>query len=144
MGQISVEKKKQSVDFLTDFTTLSLNINLVIDYGNLVVSGHWREKTKVTGDDPGGKNFCTTDDTLTQREPHSMLAAMFSGRHTVCKDIDKGYVFLDRDGKHFRHITVMDKLMLVGESTGHLYMGTEIKLGTEVNRSNSHRKEEIN
>ncbi|PWA58984.1 BTB/POZ fold [Artemisia annua] len=37
----------------------------------------------------GGKKFCTTDDTLTQREPHSMLAAMFSGRHTVCKDIDK-------------------------------------------------------
>ncbi|PWA44977.1 BTB/POZ fold [Artemisia annua] len=52
----------------------------------------------------GGKKFCTTVDTLTQREPHSMLAAMFSGRHTVCKDSDKGYVFLDRDGKHFRHI----------------------------------------
>ncbi|PWA88636.1 BTB/POZ fold [Artemisia annua] len=33
-----------------------------------------------------GKKFCTTVDTLTQREPHSMLAAMFSGRHTVCKD----------------------------------------------------------
>uniref|UniRef100_A0A251TGC5 Putative potassium channel, voltage dependent, Kv2.1 n=1 Tax=Helianthus annuus TaxID=4232 RepID=A0A251TGC5_HELAN len=32
-----------------------------------------------------------------------MLAAMFSGHHTVCKD-DKGYVFIDRDGKHFRHI----------------------------------------
>ncbi|GJR56553.1 FH protein interacting protein FIP2 [Tanacetum coccineum] len=52
----------------------------------------------------GGKKFCTTMDTLTQREPHSMLAAMFSGRHTVCKDSEKGYVFLDRDGKHFRHI----------------------------------------
>ncbi|GKA61797.1 FH protein interacting protein FIP2, partial [Tanacetum coccineum] len=51
-----------------------------------------------------GKKFCTTMDTLTQREPHSMLAAMFSGRHTVCKDSEKGYVFLDRDGKHFRHI----------------------------------------
>ncbi|GKB52739.1 FH protein interacting protein FIP2 isoform X2 [Tanacetum coccineum] len=34
----------------------------------------------------GGEKFCTTVDTLTQREPHSMLAAMFSGRHTVCKD----------------------------------------------------------
>ncbi|GJS51634.1 FH protein interacting protein FIP2, partial [Tanacetum coccineum] len=51
----------------------------------------------------GGEKFCTTVDTLTQREPHSMLAAMFSGRHTVCKD-SEGYVFLDRDGKHFRHI----------------------------------------
>ncbi|KAG5028617.1 hypothetical protein AAZX31_05G079200 [Glycine max] len=52
----------------------------------------------------GGKKFCTTTDTLTQREPDSMLAAMFSGRHTLCQDPDKGYVFVDRDGKHFRHI----------------------------------------
>uniref|UniRef100_A0A251TEP9 Putative potassium channel, voltage dependent, Kv2.1 n=1 Tax=Helianthus annuus TaxID=4232 RepID=A0A251TEP9_HELAN len=52
----------------------------------------------------GGKEFCTTVDTLTHREPHSMLAAMFSGRHTVCKESEKGYVFIDRDGKHFRHI----------------------------------------
>ncbi|XP_057505678.1 FH protein interacting protein FIP2-like isoform X2 [Actinidia eriantha] len=33
-----------------------------------------------------------------------MLAAMFSGRHTLCLDSEKGYVFIDRDGKHFRHI----------------------------------------
>ncbi|KAJ0690902.1 putative chromatin remodeling & transcription regulator BTB-POZ family [Helianthus annuus] len=33
-----------------------------------------------------------------------MLAAMFSGRYTVCKEPEKGYVFIDRDGKHFRHI----------------------------------------
>ncbi|XP_073316918.1 FH protein interacting protein FIP2-like [Primulina huaijiensis] len=52
----------------------------------------------------GGKKFCTTIDTLTQREPDSMLAAMFSGRHTICQDTDTGYVFVDRDGKHFRHI----------------------------------------
>ncbi|XP_062113594.1 FH protein interacting protein FIP2-like [Humulus lupulus] len=52
----------------------------------------------------GGKKFYTTIDTLTQREPHSMLAAMFSGRHTVCQDPEKGFVFVDRDGKHFRHI----------------------------------------
>ncbi|CAK7341511.1 unnamed protein product [Dovyalis caffra] len=51
-----------------------------------------------------GKKFCTTIDTLTQREPDSMLAAMFSGRHTVSEDPNKGYVFIDRDGKHFRHI----------------------------------------
>lgn len=36
----------------------------------------------------GGKKFCTTIDTLTQREPDSMLAAMFSGRHTICQDTD--------------------------------------------------------
>ncbi|XLU34693.1 hypothetical protein S245_070759, partial [Arachis hypogaea] len=45
----------------------------------------------------GGKKFCTTTDTLTQREPDSMLAAMFSGRHTLFLDSDKGYVFVDRD-----------------------------------------------
>nr|GEY85346.1 RNA-directed DNA polymerase, eukaryota [Tanacetum cinerariifolium] len=37
----------------------------------------------------GGKKFCTTVDTLTQREPDSLLAAMFSGRHTVCMDSEK-------------------------------------------------------
>ncbi|XP_051152445.1 FH protein interacting protein FIP2 isoform X2 [Andrographis paniculata] len=52
----------------------------------------------------GGKKFCTTVDTLTQREPDSMLAAMFSGRHALYQDSEKGYVFVDRDGKHFRHI----------------------------------------
>ncbi|XP_059668589.1 FH protein interacting protein FIP2 isoform X3 [Cornus florida] len=52
----------------------------------------------------GGKKFCTTVDTLTHREPDSMLAAMFSGRHTICHESEKGYVFVDRDGEHFRHI----------------------------------------
>ncbi|XP_076950007.1 FH protein interacting protein FIP2-like [Bidens hawaiensis] len=53
--------------------------------------------------DIGGNKFVTTVDTLTHREPHSMLTAMFSGRHALCKD-SEGYVFVDRDGKHFRHI----------------------------------------
>ncbi|GKC00051.1 hypothetical protein Tco_0986187 [Tanacetum coccineum] len=35
----------------------------------------------------GGRKLCTIMDTLTQWEPHSMLAATFSGRHTACKDI---------------------------------------------------------
>ncbi|KAM0055270.1 putative chromatin remodeling & transcription regulator BTB-POZ family [Helianthus debilis subsp. tardiflorus] len=33
-----------------------------------------------------------------------MLASMFSGRHTVYKDLEKGYLFVDRDGMHFQHI----------------------------------------
>ncbi|XP_072973999.1 FH protein interacting protein FIP2 [Typha angustifolia] len=52
----------------------------------------------------GGKKYTTTIDTLTQREPDSMLAAMFSGRHTISQDPDSGMIFVDRDGKHFRHI----------------------------------------
>ncbi|XP_038996789.1 FH protein interacting protein FIP2-like [Hibiscus syriacus] len=52
----------------------------------------------------GGKKYCTTIDTLTQREPDTMLAAMFIGRHALCHDSEKGYIFVDRDGKHFRHI----------------------------------------
>ncbi|XP_057947741.1 FH protein interacting protein FIP2 isoform X1 [Malania oleifera] len=52
----------------------------------------------------GGKKFCTTVGTLTQREPDSMLAAMFSGRHSVVQDSAKGCIFIDRDGKLFRHI----------------------------------------
>ncbi|XP_038985483.1 FH protein interacting protein FIP2 isoform X2 [Phoenix dactylifera] len=52
----------------------------------------------------GGKKYATTIDTLTQREPDSMIAAMFSGRHTVSRDSETGTIFVDRDGKHFRHI----------------------------------------
>lgn len=52
----------------------------------------------------GGKKFCTTIDTLTNREPDSMLSAMFSGRHAMAHESKTGYVFIDRDGKHFRHI----------------------------------------
>uniref|UniRef100_A0ACD5TTZ0 Uncharacterized protein n=1 Tax=Avena sativa TaxID=4498 RepID=A0ACD5TTZ0_AVESA len=52
----------------------------------------------------GGKKYATTVETLTQREPDSMLAAMFSGRHTLPRHPTTGAVFVDRDGKHFRHI----------------------------------------
>ncbi|GJT88370.1 hypothetical protein Tco_1070087 [Tanacetum coccineum] len=41
----------------------------------------------ITGWVNGGRKLCTIMDTLTQWEPHSMLAATFSGRHTACKDI---------------------------------------------------------
>lgn len=41
----------------------------------------------------GGKKFRTTLDTLTQREPDSMLAAMFSGRHTLSQDPEEVRVF---------------------------------------------------
>ena len=37
----------------------------------------------------GGKKFWTTVDTLTRREPDSMLAAMSSGRPTVCQESEK-------------------------------------------------------
>jgi len=52
----------------------------------------------------GGKKYATTVETLTQREPESMLAAMFSGRHMLPHHPTTGTVFVDRDGKHFRHV----------------------------------------
>ncbi|KAK0599828.1 hypothetical protein LWI29_008998 [Acer saccharum] len=70
----------------------------------------------------GGKKFCTTLDTLTHREPDSMLAAMFSGRHTVSRDTEKGYVFVDRDGKFFRHILNWLRDGVVPTLTGSKYL----------------------
>lgn len=54
----------------------------------------------------GGKVFVTTRSTLT-RVPDSMLAAMFSGRHPVCRGPD-GRFFIDNDGSGF-HV-VLDYL----------------------------------
>ena len=50
----------------------------------------------------GGHQFMTSTVTLT-RDPESMLAAMFSGRHHLRLTPD-GAVFIDRDGTHFRWI----------------------------------------
>ena len=50
----------------------------------------------------GGSRFETTLSTLTGH-PDSVLGVMFSGRHEVPQD-DDGYVFIDRDGAHFRTI----------------------------------------
>ena len=52
--------------------------------------------------DVGGSTFTTSLHTL-KRDPDSMLAAMFSGRHELQKESDGSY-FVDRDGTHFRHI----------------------------------------
>jgi uncharacterized protein YjbI with pentapeptide repeats len=50
----------------------------------------------------GGEIFQTNLDTLT-RDTNSMLSAMFSGRHPIEKE-ERGYYFIDRDGKLFRYI----------------------------------------
>ena len=50
----------------------------------------------------GGHLYTTSTLTLT-KDPQSMLAAMFSGRHSVKKEEDGSY-FIDRDGTHFRYI----------------------------------------
>ncbi|KAL1918600.1 uncharacterized protein VTP21DRAFT_2622 [Calcarisporiella thermophila] len=50
----------------------------------------------------GGLLFETSLTTL-KRDPNSMLAAMFSGRHSLKPDPDGSY-FIDRDGTHFRLI----------------------------------------
>jgi len=46
--------------------------------------------------------FVTSTLTLT-KDPDTMLAAMFSGRHALRQDDDGSY-FIDRDGTHFRYI----------------------------------------
>lgn len=50
----------------------------------------------------GGRQYSTTRTTLTS-ESDSMLAAMFSGRHSIHQDED-GCVFIDRDGDLFAHV----------------------------------------
>lgn len=50
----------------------------------------------------GGYNFVTTLSTLTKNKD-SMLAAMFSGRHTLDTD-SEGRYFIDRDGTYFKYI----------------------------------------
>ena len=52
--------------------------------------------------DIGGHLYTTSTLTLT-KDPQSMLAIMFSGRHSVKKEEDGSY-FIDRDGTHFRYI----------------------------------------
>ena len=50
----------------------------------------------------GGQHFTTSLQTLA-RDPTSMLAAMFSGRHEV-QTTEDGSFFIDRDGTYFRFI----------------------------------------
>ena len=50
----------------------------------------------------GGIHFTTSLQTPT-RDPNSMLAAMFSGRHEV-ETTEDGSFFIDRDGTYFRFI----------------------------------------
>ena len=50
----------------------------------------------------GGQYFTTSLQTLT-RDPNSMLAAMFSGRHRI-ETTGDGTFFSDRDGTYFRFI----------------------------------------
>ncbi len=52
--------------------------------------------------DVGGHLYTTSILTLT-KDPDSMLAVMFSGRHSLVQEQDGSY-FLDRDGTHFRYI----------------------------------------
>lgn len=59
-------------------------------------------KSRVITINVGGVLYTTYVATLT-RFPDSMIATMFSGKHTMCCD-DKGNYFIDRDGELFRHI----------------------------------------
>ena len=60
-------------------------------------------KSKKIKLDIGGTIFTTSLTTL-QRDPNSLLAAMFSGRHELEPDADDNSYFIDRDGTFFRFI----------------------------------------
>ena len=62
---------------------------------------HRIQETKIKLD-IGGQIHTTSIQTL-RRDPDSMLAAMFSGRHELSKEADGSY-FIDRDGTFFRYI----------------------------------------
>jgi hypothetical protein len=53
--------------------------------------------------DVGGTIFSTSLATL-QRDPNTLLAAMFSGRHEIELDEEDNSYFIDRDGTFFRFI----------------------------------------
>lgn len=50
----------------------------------------------------GGNRFDTSLTTMT-RFRDTMIGTMFNGRHTLVQDTE-GYLFIDRDGTHFRYI----------------------------------------
>lgn len=62
---------------------------------------HRIQETKIKLD-IGGQIHTTSIQTL-RRDPDSMLAAMFSGRHELSQEQDGSY-FIDRDGTFFRYI----------------------------------------
>ncbi|KAA8490852.1 BTB/POZ domain-containing protein KCTD21 [Porphyridium purpureum] len=67
-----------------------------------VVCRAW-ESHEVVGLNVGGDSFVTTVETLTHRNESAYFSAMFSGHLGVRLD-SGGRVFLDRDGKRFRHV----------------------------------------
>ena len=67
----------------------------------------------------GGKIYKTSLDTL-QKDPDSMLAAMFSGRFDVKSCEEDGAYFIDRDGKLFRYAirTMFASVYTTNEAAG--------------------------
>ena len=62
---------------------------------------HKIQQTKIKLD-IGGHVYTTSMQTLA-RDPNSMIAAMFSGKHELHQETDGSY-FIDRDGTYFRYI----------------------------------------
>jgi hypothetical protein len=54
--------------------------------------------------DVGGTVFETSRQTMINRDPTSLLAAMFSDNDDALKPEDDGSYFIDRDGAHFRYV----------------------------------------
>lgn len=79
-----------------------LNIRIIYIHLYLFNISSFFQFSSVIDLNVGGRYFTTLLSTLT-KDPDSMLAAMFSGRHPVSKDKDGRY-FIDADGDVFSHI----------------------------------------
>ncbi|XP_041353827.1 uncharacterized protein LOC121371763 [Gigantopelta aegis] len=91
---LAAEKKKEKEEITRQWQQLRDEITRMEEVHNI-------QKGRIKLD-VGGHVYTTSVLTLT-RDPDSMLAAMFSGRHELKREED-GSVFIDRDGTHFRHI----------------------------------------
>jgi len=92
--RFSKELRYRQEELEEDRHKFKLETNLMKD-----VTKFQKEKVRLN---VGGNVFETSITTL-KRDPQSMLAAMFSGRHSLVAEADGSY-FIDRDGTHFRLI----------------------------------------
>lgn len=84
-----MDQRNQAISKMKEYKSNQLN----------PIHFEWNEKVRLN---VGGNIFETSHSTLC-RDPNSLLATMFSGRHELLVEADESY-FIDRDPLHFRLI----------------------------------------